>query len=173
MDQKPINEQIKDAQLLVIDENGVKLGKMDRQTAINNAKDKGLDLILFVPANKTGTLSIAKIGDYGKYAYEQKIKAKQSKKKQTIISTKEVKVRPQIGNHDLTWRANQAKGWLENNFQIKFKIQAFGRIGYKPELIQDTYNRFLSLLGNTAKVITPLKKITPVIYEAIIIKNKG
>jgi translation initiation factor IF-3 len=82
-------------------------------------------------------------------------------------------VRPQIGNHDLTWRANQAKGWLENNFQIKFKIQAFGRIGYKPELIQDTYNRFLSLLGNTAKVITPLKKITPVIYEAIIIKNKG
>jgi translation initiation factor IF-3 len=102
MDQKPINEQIKDAQLLVIDENGVKLGKMDRQTAINNAKDKGLDLILFVPANKTGTLSIAKIGDYGKYAYEQKIKAKQSKKKQTIISTKEVKVRPQIGNHDLT-----------------------------------------------------------------------
>jgi translation initiation factor IF-3 len=56
--------------------------------------------------------------------------------------------------------------------QIKFKIQAYGRVGYKPELIEDTYKRFLELLGDSAKVITPLKKLTPVLYEAIIAKNK-
>jgi translation initiation factor IF-3 len=89
-----------------------------------------------------------------------------------VIKVKEVKVRPQIGNHDLKWRADQAIGWLNDNAQIKFKIQAYGRIGYKPELIQETYDRFLELLGENAKVLTPLKRLTPVLYEATIIKNK-
>jgi translation initiation factor IF-3 len=102
MDQKQVNEYIKDEELLIIDENGAKLGKMKKLDAVSLAKDRGLDLVLFVPANKTGSLAIAKITDYGKYTYEQKIKAKHSKKNQTIISVKEVKVRPQIGNHDLT-----------------------------------------------------------------------
>jgi translation initiation factor IF-3 len=61
---------------------------------------------------------------------------------------------------------------LNDNAQIKFKIQAFGRIGFKPELIQETYDKFLALLGDKAKILNPLKKITPVIYEATIVKNK-
>jgi translation initiation factor IF-3 len=89
-----------------------------------------------------------------------------------VIKVKEVKVRPQIGDHDLKWRADQAKDWLNDNAQVKFKIQAYGRIGYKPELIQETYDKFLGLLGETAKVLTPLKKLTPVLYEATIVKNK-
>jgi hypothetical protein len=44
-------------------------------------------------------------------------------------------------------------------------------VGYKPELIQETYDRFLNLLGDSAKIATPLKKLTPVLYEAIIVKN--
>jgi translation initiation factor IF-3 len=72
----------------------------------------------------------------------------------------------------LRWRANQAKAWLNDNAQIKFKIQAYGRIGFKPELIQETYEKFIGLLGDTAKILNPIKKLTPVLYESTIVKNK-
>jgi translation initiation factor IF-3 len=101
MEYRPINEKIYDSKLLVIDENGNKLGAMDKNAAISLAKERGYDLVLFVPASKTGGLSIAKIVDYGKFAYEQKMKEKQSRKNQSVIKIKEVKVRPQIGDHDL------------------------------------------------------------------------
>lgn len=172
MEYRPINEKIHDARLLVIDENGNKLGAMNKMDAVHLAQERGYDLVLFVPASKTGSLAIAKIVDYGKFTYEQKMKEKQSRKNQSVIKIKEVKVRPQISDHDLKWRANQAIDWLNDNAQIKFKIQAYGRIGFKPELIQETYDKFLALLGTNAKILNPLKKLTPVLYEATIVKNK-
>jgi hypothetical protein len=39
-------------------------------------------------------------------------------------------------------------------------------------LIQETYDKFVNLLGNTAKILTPIKKLTPVLYESTIVKNK-
>ncbi|MDE6476703.1 MAG: translation initiation factor IF-3 [Mycoplasmoidaceae bacterium] len=101
MEYRPINEKIRDPKLLVIDEDGSKIGQMTRNDAINYARDKDLDLVLFVPANKTGGLPIAKVIDYGKFNYMEKMKAKQSKKNQSVIKVKEIKVRPQIGKHDL------------------------------------------------------------------------
>jgi translation initiation factor IF-3 len=101
MEYRPINEKIPDAKLLVIDENGSKLGVMNKMDAVRLAQERGFDLVLFVPANKTGGVAIAKIVDYGKFAYEQKMKEKQSRKNQNVIRVKEVKVRPQISDHDL------------------------------------------------------------------------
>jgi translation initiation factor IF-3 len=101
VDNRPINEKITDQELLVIDQDGNKLGKLTRQQALEKAKEAELDLVLFVPKEKTGSLSIAKIIDFGKFNYQEKLKQKQSKKSQSVILMKEVKVRPQIGNHDL------------------------------------------------------------------------
>jgi translation initiation factor IF-3 len=101
MEYKQINEKILDSQLLVIDENGNKLGVMNKMAAVNLAKERGFDLVLFVPAEKTGNVAIAKIVDYGKFTYEQKMKEKLSRKNQSVIKIKEVKVRPQISDHDL------------------------------------------------------------------------
>jgi translation initiation factor IF-3 len=110
MDYRPVNEKIRDSRLMVIDETGTKLGVLERIQAINLAKDRGYDLVLFVPAEKAGGTAIAKIIDYGKFLYGEKMKEKMSRKNQTVIKTKEVKVRPQISEHDLKWRADQAKG---------------------------------------------------------------
>jgi translation initiation factor IF-3 len=101
VDNRPINEKIYDQEMLVIDQDGNKLGKLTRQEALQRARDANLDLVLFVSKEKTGSLPIVKIIDFGKFNYEEKLKQKQSKKNQSIILTKEVKVRPQIGNHDL------------------------------------------------------------------------
>ncbi|GHU33914.1 hypothetical protein FACS1894166_10490 [Bacilli bacterium] len=101
MEQRPINERIRDLEIMVIDETGAKLGVMKKFDAINLAKERGYDLVLMAPGGP-GRPAIAKIIDYGKYIYEQKVKEKQARKNQTVIKVKEVKVRPQIGDHDLS-----------------------------------------------------------------------
>jgi translation initiation factor IF-3 len=100
MERRIINEKIPNHQLLVIDDEGNKLGIMQRDDAIALAQDKGLDLVLFVPSHNNQP-ALAKIIDYGKFAYEQKLKEKHAHKNQTVIKVKEVKVRPQTGDHDL------------------------------------------------------------------------
>ncbi len=159
--------------MLVIDENGQKLGILSRNEALREAEKRGYDLVLIVPSNQSkNNQAIAKITDYGKMLYEQKVKERLSKKNQTITKVKEIKVRPQIAENDLRWMAKNATNWLNDGNQVKFKIKAYGRIGFKLELIEETYNKFLNLIGEIGKVQIPLKKVTPVLYEAIIVKNK-
>lgn len=159
--------------MLVIDENGQKLGILSRNEALREAEKRGYDLVLIVPSNQSkNSQAIAKITDYGKMLYEQKVKERLSKKNQTITKVKEIKVRPQIAENDLRWMAKNATNWLNDGNQVKFKIKAYGRIGFKLELIEETYNKFLNLIGEIGKVQIPLKKVTPVLYEAIIVKNK-
>lgn len=165
------NEKILDSHLLVIDEKGNNLGRLSKDEALKLAKLKDLDLVLFVPSSKNNNLPIAKIINFGKYVYDQKIKQKQSKKNQTVIKVKEIKVRPQTGSHDLAWRAKNALNWINDNCQVKFKILAYGRVGYKPELIQETYDKFIKLLEDKVKIIYPLKKISPVLYECTLGKK--
>lgn len=170
---KLINQQIREQSLLVIDEEGNKLGILPRNEALREAEERGYDLILIVPSNQSkNQQAIAKIADYGKMLYEQKVKERMSKKNQTVTKVKEIKVRPQIAENDLKWMVKNAINWLNDGNQVKFKIKAYGRIGSKADLIEETYKKFLNLIGEVGKVQIPLKKVTPVLYEATIVKNK-
>ncbi len=166
-----INEKIRDPKVLVIDDTGRNLGAMNTHDALRLAQDKDLDLVLFVPGAKTGKLSICKIIDYGKFLYQQNVKQKEAKKNQVIIKVKEVKVRPQVGKHDLQWKANQANDWLKSGCQIKFKVMTFGRIATKTEMIDQVYKDFLQLIEANGKVLMPLKQVSPIMYEATIVKK--
>ena len=166
------NEKIRESNVLVVDDNGTNLGAMNINNARKLANDKGLDLVLFVPANKEkGRLAICKIIDYGKFIYQQDRKQKEAKKNQVIIKTKEVQVRPQIGSGDMAWKAKQANEWLADGCQIRFKVRATGRMAMKQDLIQQVYNDFLKLIETNGKVATPLKQVNPITYEAIIVKK--
>ena len=99
---KLINQQIREQLMLVIDEEGNKLGTLSRNEALREAEERGYDLVLIVPSNQSkNQQAIAKIADYGKMLYEQKVKERMSKKKQTVTKVKEIKVRPQIAENDL------------------------------------------------------------------------
>lgn len=96
-----VNEQIHDQKVFVIDENGKNLGVMMTAEAVKLANNKDYDLVLFASAEKTKNLAICKIIKYDKFLYQQQIKLKEAKKKQSIIISKEVKIKPQIGSNDL------------------------------------------------------------------------
>ncbi|MDR2461768.1 MAG: translation initiation factor IF-3, partial [Mycoplasmataceae bacterium] len=99
---KKINNDIKESKLIVIDSTGKNLGQVTRSVAIAKAKEQNLDLVLISSSdNEKNKLPVAKIIDYKKFLYNQKIKEKQARKNQEIITVKEIKIRPQIGNHDL------------------------------------------------------------------------
>ena len=97
---------------------------MDSSEALKMALDQGLDLIEIAPNANPPT---CKIMDYGKYKYEQKKKAQESKKKQTIISIKEIQIRPRTDAHDLTIKLNHARRFLENGDKTKITMRFRGR----------------------------------------------
>lgn len=163
-----LNENIKEQELLVIDENGKKLGTMSKKEALELAKEKELDLVLF----SSGDLPTAKIIDYGKFIYETKKKNKESKKNQVQVKNKEIKVKPGIAIHDLNVRVENAKKWLDSGYRIRFVVLTYGRIGSKLDQIQEVYEKFVSLVGDKATVQIPLKKISNVQYESFLIPNK-
>lgn len=163
-----LNEQIRENRLLIIDEQGNKLGEMSRNEALDLARSKNLDLVLF---SSTGDKSIAKIIDYGKFIYESKKKEKENKKNQVLVKNKEIKIKPQIGTHDLMVRVENAKKWLKLGYRIRFVVLVYGRIGTKIDLIYEIYNKFIELVGDSAIVQSPLKKVSGVQYESFLINN--
>ena len=80
-----------------IDPEGEQLGVLDTQDAIRKAEDFGLDLVEVQP---NADPPVCKILDYGKFKYEAQKRANEARKKQKIIEVKEIKLRPNIDEHD-------------------------------------------------------------------------
>lgn len=119
-----INEQIKVAQVQVIDDNGEKLGKISTKEAIEMAYAKNLDLVLVSPSADN---PVCKIFDYSKYKFEMNKKAKEAKKKQKIVETKEVRLSPNIDKHDLEVKAKMADKFITSGDKVKITMRFRGR----------------------------------------------
>jgi translation initiation factor IF-3 len=98
---KPINQNITFKKMQVIDQNGQNLGVLNKLDAIKLAEDTELDLILIAPENGEKP-AICKIGDYGKFLYDKNLKIKLATKNKSANKVKEIKIKQQIGIHDLT-----------------------------------------------------------------------
>ena len=88
-----INEQIRDREVRLISDKGEQLGIVPLKEALKMAREKELDLVKVAPEAKP---PVCKFLDYGKYKYEISKKEKESKKKQKIITVKEIRLRPRI-----------------------------------------------------------------------------
>jgi translation initiation factor IF-3 len=108
----------------VIDEDGEQLGILETREAIRQAREKGLDLVE-VAANAEPP--VCRIIDYGKFQYEAKKKAGEAKKKQVVITVKEVKFRPGTDDHDYDYRMKHAREWLQEGDKVKATIWFRGR----------------------------------------------
>ena len=92
-----VNEEIRVPQVRLIDQDGEMIGVMSAREALLRAYDVGLDLLEISP---NAVPPVVKITDYGKYKYEQQKKANEARKRQKIVELKEIKVRPNIDDHD-------------------------------------------------------------------------
>jgi translation initiation factor IF-3 len=108
----------------VITEDGEQLGVMETRDAIRRAREQGLDL---VEVAATADPPVCRIIDYGKFQYEAKKKAGEAKKKQVIITVKEVKFRPGTDDHDYNFKMKHARDWLQEGDKVKATIFFRGR----------------------------------------------
>jgi translation initiation factor IF-3 len=111
-------------QVRVIGDDGEQLGIMTTREAISLARERGLDL---VEVAATADPPVCRIIDYGKFQYEAKKKANEAKKKQVIITVKEVKFRPGTDEHDYLFKMKHGREWLEEGDKVKATIFFRGR----------------------------------------------
>lgn len=117
-----INEQIRIAEVLVIDENGQSRGVMPPKEAMKLADAAQLDLVEVAPDAKP---PVCRILDYGKYKYQQNKKTKNPQSNQ--IKIKEIRLSPSIGKHDLDVRVNQAREFLNDKNKVQMTMTFTGR----------------------------------------------
>lgn len=142
-----INEQIRIKEVQVIDNEGNKLGKMSTHDAINLAMDKNLDLVL-VSSNIDNP--VCKLMDYGKYKFEQQKREKESKKKQKTFEQKELRVTPNIEEHDFNFKIKNAKKFLSDGNKVKITVRFRGRELNYVKLGEQVLNKFAESLTEFA-----------------------
>jgi len=124
-----LNEQIRDKEVRLLASNGDQLGIVSLKEAQAMADEQNLDLVQISPNAKP---SVCKLMDYGKHRYEQSRKEKEAKKKQKVVSLKEVRLRPGIEANDLNTKANNAIKFLKKGDKVKVELRFRGReLGHK------------------------------------------
>lgn len=119
-----INEKIRNRELRIIDADGSQLGIMSAKEAQKIADEKHLDLVKISPDAKP---PVCKIMDYSKFKFDQAKKAKEARKKQKIVSIKELRLSPNIDTHDIQVKVKKAKEFLKNGDKVKVSIRFRGR----------------------------------------------
>jgi len=133
----------------VIGPDGGQLGIKPLPEALFLARDLELDLVEVAPdANPP----VCKILDYGKWKYEEAQKAKESRKKATNITIKEMKYRPKIGQGDFDTKTRHILEFLEEGHKVKITIMFRGREVYHPELGKSILDRIAETTAAVAKV---------------------
>ena len=145
----PINDQIRAKEVQLIGENGEKLGVISFKEALEKAEESKLDLVL-VAANSNPP--VCKIMNYGKYKFEQSKKEKEAKKKQKIVETKEIRITPNIEEHDFGFKAKNARKFLENGNKLKITVRFRGREINNSKMGEDVLNKFIEELSDISVV---------------------
>jgi translation initiation factor IF-3 len=136
----------------VVDPDGEQLGVLPVEEARQLATDRALDLVEIAP---TARPPVCKIMDYGRFIFERDKKAKEAKRKQHTVETKEVKFRPNIGDHDFDTKVRRAEKFLTSGYHVKLTIMFRMREMRRPENGYEILRRATEELAEVARVENP------------------
>lgn len=125
-----LNEEIETRECRLISYDGSQMGIVSTREAQRIADEQGLDLVEIAPNAEP---PVCRVMDYGKFKYDQAIKAKQARKNQTKIEIKEMKFRPKIDVGDYTTKKKHVMRFLEGGAKVKITIMFRGREMAHPE----------------------------------------
>ena len=142
----PINGQIKEKEVQLIGANGEKVGIVSIREAMEKAQEENLDLVLVSPNAKP---VVCKIMNYGKYKFEQSKKEKEAKKKQKVLEIKELRVTPNIEEHDFDFKSRK---FLTDGNKVKITVKFRGREVNNIKSGEAVLNKFIEKLEDVATV---------------------
>ncbi|NMN01426.1 translation initiation factor IF-3 [Bifidobacterium sp. DSM 109963] len=136
-DEPRINDEIRVSQVRLIGPKGEQVGVIATSVALNLAKEANLDLVEVAPNAKP---PVAKLIDYGKYKYNEKIKAREARRNQNTAEIKEIRFRLKIDDHDFEVKKGHVVRFLNGGDKVKVTIMLRGREQSRPiggvELLQ-------------------------------------
>jgi translation initiation factor IF-3 len=144
-----VNERIRIKEVRVILPDGTQLGILPTEEALQKAYSMTLDLVEVAPEARP---PVCRIMDYGKYRYEQSKKAREAKKKQTVIELKEIKLRPKTEEHDFQFKARHAERFLKEGNKAKITMMFRGREMVRMDRGKALLTRFVEALKEVAVV---------------------
>ncbi len=119
-----VNEDIRTSKVRLVDDTGDMVGVVTVEEALERAADAGLDLVEISP---NADPPVCKILDYGKFKYEAQKKRNEARKKQRIIDVKEIKMRPNIDEHDYEVKMRSMRRFLGDGDKVKVTLRFRGR----------------------------------------------
>lgn len=127
---------------------------MSSKQALELAAERQLDLVKIAPQAKP---PVCRIMDYGKFKFEQSKKEKEARKNQKIINIKEIRFSPTIEDHDLNFKARNAKKFLQDGDKVKVTIRFRGREVDHVTFGEQALGRFYDILKDFCVVEKPAK----------------
>ena len=140
-----MNYKIRVPQVRVLDANGKMLGVMPTAQAIRQAEAQGLDLVEITPLPPPQP-SVCKIMDYGKFKYDESIKAKKARKAQKQQQVKEIKFHPGTDVGDLQHKLKQIREFLGDGNKVRLSLQFRGRENAHRDVGEDKISEVLEML---------------------------
>jgi len=147
-----INQRIRAREVRLIAGDGEQLGVLSIREALSMSEERGVDLVEVAP---NATPPVCRLMDYGKYKYELKKQAAAKKQKSQVL--KEIKFRPNIGDHDLDVKVGRIREFLGEDNKTKIRIFFRGREIVHPELGRKLANRILEKVADLGGVDIPPK----------------
>ena len=144
-----MNADILNEEVRCIAPDGEQLGVMKTEDAIAEADSHGLDLVEVSP---NADPPVCKILDYGKFKFEAQKKRSEAKKKQKVIEVKEIKLRPNIDEHDYQVKMRSVQKFLDEGDKVKVTLRFRGREMAHQELGVNVLNRVREDTDEVAKI---------------------
>jgi translation initiation factor IF-3 len=142
-----LNEDIRAREVRCVGDDGHQYGIIPTQSALNIAREGGLDLVLVAENAKP---PVAKIMDYGKFKYQEEKKKKEARKKQKTITVKELKLSVKIADNDINFKVKHAREFLEKGNHVRFRVFLKGREMGNPEAAKDVLIKVWGMIEDVA-----------------------
>jgi translation initiation factor IF-3 len=162
-----LNQNIASRPLRVVDADGTNLGVIERDAAIERAKEQGLDLVEIAPqANPP----VAKIVEFQKFRYEESKKEQAAKKNVKEVELKEIWLTPRIAEHDLQTRLRRVDDFLDDGdrilFRVKFKPREMAHTEFGYQLLRKIFEQFGDRISIEREPRQEGRNITAIIGKA-------
>ncbi|NMB12729.1 MAG: translation initiation factor IF-3 [Firmicutes bacterium] len=144
-----INSEIRARDVRVISPEGEQLGVMSTRDALQVATERELDLVEVAPNARP---PVCRIMDYGKYRYEQTKRQKEAKKKQKVVTVKEVRMTPKIEEHDFQVKTRNAERFLKDGNKVKVSVRFRGREVVHSNLARDMLLQMVEEINHIANI---------------------
>lgn len=144
-----MNNEIRVREVRLIDETGKQLGIYPTREALQVAMERGFDLVEVSPMARP---PVCRLMDYSKFMYEKARRDREARRAQKQIEVKEIQVRPKTAEHDVGFKMDHARRFLQEGNKIRVRVRFRGREIAHVDLAVELMKRVADELGDLATV---------------------